>query len=68
MLESSEKGVDRVLLYITAAGDAGLDEIDNITSALAERVSPDANIILGMHFDESMEDQMKIVLIATKEK
>lgn len=66
LLDSSIDGADGILLCITAAGDAGLEEIDGIISVISDMASADANIIFGMNFDESMADGMKAVLIATK--
>lgn len=68
LLESSADGADRILLCITAAKDADLDEIDGIASVLTDMASPDASIIYGMNFDDEMGDAMKVVLIATKRK
>ena len=57
-----------ILLCITAAGDAGLDEVDKITAAVSHRVSPEARIIFGMNFDENSGDEMRVILIATKKE
>lgn len=65
LLESSVDNADRILLCISCAEDVALDEIDGINSVLSGMASPNANIIFGMNFDEAMDDQMKIVLIAT---
>ena len=59
-------GCDAVLLYITASGDVLLDEIEEIAEAIRVEVHPDANIIMGMNFDETMHDDVKVVLFATK--
>lgn len=54
------------MICITASGEVGLEEIDKITSAISDVASPDANIIFGMNFDETMDDKLKAVLIDTK--
>ncbi len=66
LLESSVDNADKILLSITAAEDARLDEIDKIASVLTEKASPDAIIIYGMNFDNTMDDKIKVMLIATK--
>ena len=68
LLDSSVAGAEKILLCITAAEDAELDEIDKITSSLTNMASPEANVIFGMTLDETMGDAMKVVLIATAKK
>ena len=59
-------GSNCILLYITASGDVLLDEIEEIACAIAAEASPDANIIMGINFDETMNDSVKVALFATK--
>ena len=48
-------------MYIfRAQGDA-----DAVSSAVSEIVDPGANIIFGLHFDESLDDEIKVLLVAT---
>lgn len=68
LLGSSVQDATGVLLCITASGDVGLDEIDRISSNVSNSANPNANIIFGMNFDESMENELKAVLIATHHK
>lgn len=65
LLETSIKGAKGILISITASPDVGLDDIELASSLVAEEASDDANIIWGFAFDESLEDEMKITLIAT---
>ncbi len=65
LLETSISGAKGILLSITASPDVGLDDIDVAATLIANEASPDANIIWGLAFDESLEDEMKITLIAT---
>lgn len=62
----SIEGRNCVLLYITASGDVMLEEVEAIAGAIAQEASPDANIIMGVNFDESMNDTVKVVLFATQ--
>ena len=43
-----------------------MSEIDEAASIIAKSVDPDADIIFGAVIDESLMDQIKITLIATK--
>ena len=65
LLGTSAEGADGVLLCITAPGSVGLEEVEKISSAVAEKIAADGNIIFGMDFDDAAEDQIKAVLIAT---
>ena len=62
----SIEGRNAVLLYFTASGDVLLDEIVEIAEAIQRQADPNANIIMGMNFDETMNDEIKVVLFATK--
>lgn len=68
LLESSVESATGILLCITAAGDVGLEEIDKISSSVSEKAHPNANVIFGMNFDETMDNELKAVLIATHRK
>lgn len=65
LLGSKVDGATGIMLCVTAAKTIGLDEIDEITSSVAA-TSPDANLIFGMNFDDTMNDTIKVVLLATK--
>ena len=66
LLGTSVDDATNILLCVTAAKDAGLDEIDKISAAVTDRASPEARVIFGMDFDENAGDEMSAVLIATK--
>ena len=66
LLDSSVDGATGVMLCISGAEDIGLDEIDSIAGKVSELASKNANIIFGLRFDDTMEEQLKAVLIATK--
>ena len=65
LLETSISGAQGVLLSITAAPDIGLEEVDVASTMIAEEAHPDANIIWGTAFDPSLEDEMRVTIIAT---
>ena len=54
------------ILNITASTDIGLEEIDAASSIVTEAVHPDCEIIWGANFDENLEDEMIITVIATR--
>ncbi len=65
LLETSIAGATGVLVSITASPDIGLEEVDIASSMIAEESHPDANIIWGAAFDPSLEDEMRVTIIAT---
>ena len=65
LLETSISGAMGVLINITSSPDIGLEEITIASEMIADMVHPDANIIWGTAFDESMEDEMSVTVIAT---
>lgn len=65
LLESSIKGAKSVIINITASPDIGLDEVDIASSRVSTEAHPDAYIIWGVAFDNTMEDEMSITIIAT---
>ena len=66
LLQTSIDGARGVLLNITASNDIGLEEIDAASSVVMEAVHPDCEIIWGANFDEDLEDEMIITVIATR--
>ena len=66
LLQTSIDGARGVLLNITASTDIGLEEIDAASSVVMQSVHPDCEIIWGANFDEELEDEMIITVIATR--
>lgn len=65
LLETAISGAKGVIINIKSSPDIALDEIDTASQLITERASEDANIIWGAAFDESMEDEMCVTVIAT---
>jgi len=61
----SMKGAKGVLINITGGMDMTLFEVDEAANRIREEVDPDANIIFGSTFDESMEGTMRVSVVAT---
>lgn len=66
LLNTSIEGARGVLLNITASTDIGLEEIDAASTIVTNAVHPDCEIIWGANFDEELEDEMIITVIATR--
>ena len=65
LLESSITGAHGILINITASPDVGLEDVDVASSLIAAEAAPDANVIWGVNFDDELEDEMRITIIAT---
>lgn len=65
LLETAINGARGVIINITSSADIGLDEIETASSMIAEQADSEANIIWGAAFDESMDDEISVTVIAT---
>ena len=65
LMETSINGAHGVLINITGSEDMGLDDIEAAASLVQEAAHPDANIIFGASFDPTMEDEIRVTVIAT---
>ena len=65
LLETSINGAHGVLINITGSADMGLEDVEAAASLVQEAAHPDANIIFGATFDDAMEDQIRVTVIAT---
>lgn len=63
--ETSIQGARGVLINISGGRDLGLHEVNEAARIISEAVDSDANIITGMVVDDSLEDEMKVTVIAT---
>lgn len=63
--ETSIQGAKGVLINISGGSDLTLHEVAEAAQIISEAVDPDANIISGMVLDETLEEAMKVTVIAT---
>ena len=61
----SLKGARAVLVNITGGGDLSLFEVDEAMNRIRDEVDPEANIIFGSTFADSMEGKMRVSVVAT---
>lgn len=65
LLETSIQGAKSVLLNITGGPNLGLLQVNEASEIITEAAHEDANIIFGTAIDESLEDTVRITVIAT---
>ena len=66
LMETSIDGARGVLVNITGSLDIGLEDVEAAASLVQEAANPEANIIFGATFDEDMQDEIRVVVIATR--
>ena len=65
LLETSINGAMGVLINVTGSPEMELDDVEAAAGIVQEAVNPDANIIFGATFDDTMEDSLRVTVIAT---
>lgn len=65
LLETSIEGARGVIINITSSPDIDLEDVELASSMISDAAHPDANIIWGAAFDESLEDEICVTVIAT---
>lgn len=65
LLETSIEGASGVILNFTGGADLGALEVYEAADVIRESVDQDANIIFGAVIDESLNDEIRITVIAT---
>ena len=65
LLETTIQGAKGVIINITSSPDITLEDVDTASSIIAEAADSDANIIFGVAFDEKLDDEMIVTVIAT---
>ncbi|MDI4239033.1 cell division protein FtsZ [Bradyrhizobium sp. 31Argb] len=63
--DSSMKGARGLLISITGGKDLTLFEVDEAATRIREEVDPDANIIVGATFDETLDGIIRVSVVAT---
>ena len=66
LMETSIDGARGVLVNITGSLDIGLEDVETAANLVQQAAHPDANIIFGATFDETMEDEIRVTVIATR--
>ncbi len=65
LLETNISGAKGIVVNITASLDIALDEVNDAVAMITTEAHPDANIIFGASFDQNLDDEMIVTLVAT---
>ena len=66
LLEGIElSGARGVLVNVTASRGIGMKEYKEVMATVRAYTSPEATVICGLAFDDAMEDQLRVTVVAT---
>jgi cell division protein FtsZ len=65
LLETSIDGAHRAIVNILASPDISMADVDKAATMVREACADDVNLIFGVAFDEKLEDEMIVTVIAT---
>jgi cell division protein FtsZ len=65
LIETSMENARGVIISITGSVDIGLEEVELASTIISEMAHPDATIIWGAQLDESIEDTIRVTVVAT---
>ena len=65
VLEASVEGATGILLNVTGGSDIGLFEVNEAAEVVTGAADQNANVIFGAVIDESLEDEVRVTVIAT---
>lgn len=65
LLETSINGAKGLIINITIPPNIALGDVDIVMNKIKEHAAADANIIFGVAFDEKLDDELKVTVIAT---
>ncbi len=65
LLETSISGARGILVNFTCPSDFALDELDVAADLITNEAHPDARVIIGYVVDDSLDDEVRVTVIAT---
>jgi cell division protein FtsZ len=65
LLEASIEGATGILLNVTGGSEIGLFEVNEAAEVVTGAADQNANVIFGAVIDDSLEDEVKVTVIAT---
>lgn len=65
LIETSMENARGVIISITGSDDIGLEEVELASSIVSDMAHPDATIIWGAQLDETLEDTIRVTVVAT---
>ena len=64
-LEIPISGAKNLLINVTAGDDLGIGEVDEIVDLVRQAAGTDTNVFWGLAFNPSMENELRVTVVAT---
>ena len=65
LLETTIQGASSLIVNFRGGEDLSLDEVTIGVDLVRQVISPDANVLFGVGFDDNLKDEVQVTLIAT---
>jgi len=65
LIETSMDNARGVIISITGSADIGLEEVEEASTIISDMAHPDATIIWGAQLDDTIEDTIRVTVVAT---
>ena len=65
LIETSMDNASGVIISITGSTDIGLEEVELASSIISEMAHPEATIIWGAQLDDTLDDAIRVTVVAT---
>lgn len=65
LIETSMDNANGVIISITGSSDIGLEEVELASSIISDMAHPDATIIWGAQLDDTLDDAIRVTVVAT---
>ena len=65
LIETSMDNARGVIISITGSDDIGLEEVELASSIISDMAHPDATIIWGAQLDDTLDDTIRVTVVAT---
>ena len=63
--DSGIEGASAALINVCGGEDLGIFELKDVAELITRHLDPQANIIIGLTIDPSLEDRLRVIVIAT---
>ncbi len=65
LMGTSVDNARRIIINVTGSEDIGMDDVEKLVGKVQNAACPDANIIFGVDFDDTLVDAVRVIIIAT---
>jgi cell division protein FtsZ len=66
LMETSIEGAQGVIIHVMGSSDLPLEDVYTAAEIITNKAHPDANVIFGAGFDDELDDEIRVTVIATR--